>query len=360
MALYALGDIVPQIDPEAFVHPEATIIGNVVLGPGVTVWPQAVLRGDQSRIVVGARTSVQDGAVLHCTRELETVVGADCTIGHLAHLEGCIVEDGALVGTGSIVLHRAIVRTGALVGAGAVVPNGMEVPSGAMALGVPAQAAARRGQARPGHVPRAGVPAQLGALPRRDAPHRLNASRWIYLSATNDGEVGCGRPHALGAEAGGPQPGEQVGGAVGLVVAGRERRDDCRPGRRAPRRRPSRTGRRALQPVVHLREQRALGRAVEVVDRERRHDEIERTGRAADRRDRRSRRASTFAAGSSVARDVEHARVLVDEHELRVGHARRARLARWSRCRRRGRARAARLRPGHARAARSISACSVS
>ena len=139
MALYALGDIVPQIDPEAFVHPEATIIGNVVLGPGVTVWPMAVLRGDQSRIVVGARTSVQDGAVLHCTRDLETVVGADCTIGHLAHLEGCVVEDGALIGTGSIVLHQAIVRTGGLVGAGAVVPGGMAVPAGAMALGVPAK-----------------------------------------------------------------------------------------------------------------------------------------------------------------------------------------------------------------------------
>ena len=139
MVLYALGDAVPHVDPEAFVHPDATIIGNVVLGPGVTVWPQAVLRGDQSRIVIGARTSVQDGAVLHCTRELETVVGADCTIGHLAHLEGCTVEDGALIGTGSIVLHRAVVRSGGLVGAGAVVPNGMEVPRGAMALGVPAK-----------------------------------------------------------------------------------------------------------------------------------------------------------------------------------------------------------------------------
>jgi carbonic anhydrase/acetyltransferase-like protein (isoleucine patch superfamily) len=139
MTLYALADIVPQIDPDAFVHPDATIIGNVVIGAGSTIWPQAVLRGDQSRIVIGARTSVQDGAILHCTRKLETVVGDDCTIGHLAHLEGCTVEDGALVGTGSIVLHRAIVRTGALVGAGAVVPNDMEVPSGAMALGVPAK-----------------------------------------------------------------------------------------------------------------------------------------------------------------------------------------------------------------------------
>ncbi|HEV7523472.1 MAG TPA: gamma carbonic anhydrase family protein [Acidimicrobiia bacterium] len=150
MTLYALGDIEPRIDPEAFVHPDCIIIGNVVIGAGSTIWPQAVLRGDQSRIVVGERTSVQDGAVLHCTRTLETVIGNDCTIGHLAHLEGCVVEDGSLVGTGSIVLHRAIVRSGALVGAGAVVPNGMEVPSGAMALGVPAQI--RAGAVKPDQV----------------------------------------------------------------------------------------------------------------------------------------------------------------------------------------------------------------
>jgi carbonic anhydrase/acetyltransferase-like protein (isoleucine patch superfamily) len=147
MPIYALGALEPKIDPEAFVHPDAVIIGNVEVAAGVTLWPQAVLRGDQSRIVVGARTSVQDGAVLHCTRELETVIGADCTIGHLAHLEGCIVEDGALVGTGSIVLHRARVCSGALVGAGAVVPNGMVVPSGAMALGVPAKL--REGAVKP-------------------------------------------------------------------------------------------------------------------------------------------------------------------------------------------------------------------
>jgi carbonic anhydrase/acetyltransferase-like protein (isoleucine patch superfamily) len=139
MPLYALGDLVPRIDADAFVHPDATVIGNVEVGPQATVWPQTVLRGDQSRIVIGARTSVQDGAVIHCTRQLETTVGRDCVIGHLAHLEGCTVENGALIGTGSIVLHRAIVRTGALVGAAALVPNGMEVPRGAMALGVPAQ-----------------------------------------------------------------------------------------------------------------------------------------------------------------------------------------------------------------------------
>jgi carbonic anhydrase/acetyltransferase-like protein (isoleucine patch superfamily) len=150
MALYALGDITPKIDSDAFVHPDATIIGNVEVAAGATIWPQAVLRGDQSRIVVGARTSIQDGAVVHCTRTLETLIGADCVVGHLAHLEGCTVEDGALVGTGSIVLHRAVIRSGALVGAGALVPNGMEVPSGAMALGVPAKL--REGAVKPEQI----------------------------------------------------------------------------------------------------------------------------------------------------------------------------------------------------------------
>jgi carbonic anhydrase/acetyltransferase-like protein (isoleucine patch superfamily) len=139
MAIYALGDVEPRIDPEAYVHPDATIIGHVTLGAGTTVWPQAVLRGDYGEIIVGARTSVQDGAVLHATPLLPTTVGDDVVVGHLAHLECCIVHDGALIGTGSIVLHRAVVERGALVGAGAVVPNGVVVPSGAMALGVPAK-----------------------------------------------------------------------------------------------------------------------------------------------------------------------------------------------------------------------------
>jgi carbonic anhydrase/acetyltransferase-like protein (isoleucine patch superfamily) len=139
MAIYALGDVEPRIDPEAYVHPDATIIGHVTLGAGTTVWPQAVLCGDYGEVVVGARTSVQDGAVLHATPLLPTTVGADVVVGHLAHLECCVVHDGALIGTGSIVLHRAVVERGALVGAGAVVPNGVVVPSGAMALGVPAK-----------------------------------------------------------------------------------------------------------------------------------------------------------------------------------------------------------------------------
>jgi carbonic anhydrase/acetyltransferase-like protein (isoleucine patch superfamily) len=139
MAIYALGDSEPRIHPDAYVHPDATVIGNVTIGAGATIWPQTVLRGDYGFIEIGARTSIQDGSVVHTTAAFPTLVGADCVVGHLAHLECCTIHDGALVGTGSIVLHQAVVETGALVGAGAVVPNGMLVPSGAMALGVPAK-----------------------------------------------------------------------------------------------------------------------------------------------------------------------------------------------------------------------------
>jgi carbonic anhydrase/acetyltransferase-like protein (isoleucine patch superfamily) len=139
MAIYALGGLEPRIHPTAFVHPDATIIGNVEIGAESSVWPQAVLRGDAGAIRIGDRTSIQDGSVLHTTEMHETEVGSDCVVGHIVHLEGCIIESGSLVGNGSIVLHRAVVRTGAIVGANAVVTNDTEVPSRAMALGVPAK-----------------------------------------------------------------------------------------------------------------------------------------------------------------------------------------------------------------------------
>ena len=140
MAVYALGDLVPQIHEDAYVHPDATVIGDVVLGAGTTVWPQAVLRGDYGRIRVGARTSIQDGTVVHVPGgPLDTVIGDDCVVGHLAHLEGCTIQDEVLIGSGSVVLHRVHVHRGSIVGANAVVTNGTVVPSGSMALGVPAR-----------------------------------------------------------------------------------------------------------------------------------------------------------------------------------------------------------------------------
>ena len=139
MTLYALGDERPRIHPDAYVHPEAVLIGEVCLGPGSSVWPGTVVRADNGPIVIGARTSIQDGAVIHTQLVRQTRIGNDCVIGHLAHLEGCLIEDLVLIGSGAVVLEGAACRSGSLVGAGAVVSPGTEVPSGAMALGVPAR-----------------------------------------------------------------------------------------------------------------------------------------------------------------------------------------------------------------------------
>ena len=138
MPIYALADLEPTIHPEAFVHPDAVVIGDVRIGPQSSIWPGAVLRGDEGHIEIGARTSIQDNCVLHTTPEWPTVVGDECVVGHIVHLEGCTIEPRCLIGNGSIVLHRVVVRTGAIVAANAVVLNDTEVPSGAVAAGVPA------------------------------------------------------------------------------------------------------------------------------------------------------------------------------------------------------------------------------
>ena len=138
MAIYALGERVPVIPESAFVHPDAVVIGAVTLGERASVWPTAVLRADFGRIVVGERTSVQDGTVVHCIEEQPTSIGADCVVGHNAHLEGCTVHDGCLIGSGSVVLNHATIGAGSVVGAGAVVTEHADVPPASMALGVPA------------------------------------------------------------------------------------------------------------------------------------------------------------------------------------------------------------------------------
>ena len=139
MPIYALGEYEPDIHPTAFVHPDAVVIGRVRIGAEASVWPCAVLRGDHGRIEVGARTSVQDGTVVHCTHDRPTLIGAECVVGHNAHLEGCVVEDRCLIGSGSVTLNRVTVGTGAIVAAASLVPEGFEVPPGALVAGVPAR-----------------------------------------------------------------------------------------------------------------------------------------------------------------------------------------------------------------------------
>ena len=144
MAVYALDDRVPELGEGAYVHPDATVIGAVTLAAGVSVWPGAVLRGDYGTITIGAMTNIQDGTVIHCTPIHPTTIGANCVVGHNAHVEGATVGDNCLIASGSVVLNGSTVGDGAIVGAGAVVPFDFAVPARAMALGVPAKI-------RPGH-----------------------------------------------------------------------------------------------------------------------------------------------------------------------------------------------------------------
>jgi len=170
MSVYALGELVPDIHPDAYVHPGATVIGQVSIGAEATIWPGVVLRGDYGRIEIGARTSVQDGTVVHATHELPTIIGSDCVIGHLAHLEGCVVADHSLIGSGSVVLHRCRVGPDSLVGANAVVTNGTERASWRDGSGCSSPDPTRRRQAWIIRSHRGRLRGQWSSLPCRTTP----------------------------------------------------------------------------------------------------------------------------------------------------------------------------------------------
>ncbi len=140
MAIYQLGDDVPRIAATAWVADNAQVIGRVELADDASVWYGAVLRGDNDRITVGARSNVQDGSVLHADAGFPLTLGADVTVGHQAMLHGCTVGDGSLIGIQAVVLNGARIGRNSLVGAGAVVTEGKEFPDGSLILGAPAKA----------------------------------------------------------------------------------------------------------------------------------------------------------------------------------------------------------------------------
>ena len=113
------------------------MIGRVRLGRDVSVWPNATIRGDTDQITVGDSTNVQDGAVLHADAGVPCTIGQRVTIGHLACVHGCTVEDEVLIGIGAIILNNSVIGTGSIVGAGAVLPEGTSVPPGSLVLGTP-------------------------------------------------------------------------------------------------------------------------------------------------------------------------------------------------------------------------------
>jgi carbonic anhydrase/acetyltransferase-like protein (isoleucine patch superfamily) len=135
---FELGGKRPQVHQDAYVAPTAVLIGDVVIEAGASVWFGAVLRGDEAQIRVGEGSNVQDNAVIHCSTNLPTIIHRNVTVGHAALLEGCIVEEGSLVGMGAIMLQRSRLGAGSLLAAGAVLGEGSEIPPGHLAAGVPA------------------------------------------------------------------------------------------------------------------------------------------------------------------------------------------------------------------------------
>ncbi len=135
--IIALRGRVPELHPESWVAPNASVIGQVRLSARASVWYSATLRAEAEAIEIGAGTNIQDGVVVHVDPEYPVRVGAGVSVGHNAVLHGCTVEDGALIGMGAIVLNGAVVGAGSLVAAGALIPQGVVIPPRSLVAGVP-------------------------------------------------------------------------------------------------------------------------------------------------------------------------------------------------------------------------------
>ncbi|MCT8002195.1 gamma carbonic anhydrase family protein [Sphingomonas sanguinis] len=177
MPLYAMGEHRPVIDPSAWIAPSADVVGQAIVAEQVSLWFGAIVRADNGPIHIGARSNVQDGAVLHSDPGSPLTIGADCTIGHRAILHGCTVEDGCLIGMGATILNDAVIGSGSLVGAGALVTEGKIFPPHSLIVGVPARAVRTL---EPDQVARLGLSAEgYAARAARYAVHlqRLDADQ---------------------------------------------------------------------------------------------------------------------------------------------------------------------------------------
>lgn len=140
MPVYAIEGAVPTIHPDAWIAPSADIIGDAQLAAGASLWFGAVIRADNTPIIVGEGSNIQEGAMLHSDPGAPLTIGADCTIGHHAILHGCTLGDRVLVGMGAIVLNNAVIGDDCLIGAGALVTEGKVFPPGSLIVGSPARA----------------------------------------------------------------------------------------------------------------------------------------------------------------------------------------------------------------------------
>ena len=166
MAIYQLDEHIPDVAASAWVADSAEVIGRVTLGEGVSVWFNAVLRGDSDTLTIGAGSNIQDGSVLHADHGSPLVIGQHVTVGHQVMLHGCQIGDGSLIGIGAVVLNGAKIGRNCLVGAGSLVTEGKEFPDNSMILGSPAK------------VVRTFTPEQVAAFQHGAAHYVHNASRY--------------------------------------------------------------------------------------------------------------------------------------------------------------------------------------
>ncbi|MBS1190245.1 MAG: transferase hexapeptide repeat [Rhodocyclaceae bacterium] len=137
MAIFTLGEKKPQVGRDVWIAPNATVIGDIRLADQVSIWWNAVLRGDNDPISIGAGTNIQDGSVLHTDEGIPMHIGSQVTVGHMVMLHGCTVGDGSLVGIGSIVLNRAVIGRHSIVGANTLIPEGKVFPDRVLIVGSP-------------------------------------------------------------------------------------------------------------------------------------------------------------------------------------------------------------------------------
>lgn len=137
--LYGLDGVTPQLDENAWVAPDAAVIGDVHMMTGASVWFNAVIRGDMERLIIGENSNIQDCSVMHTDHGVEMVVGAGVTVGHKVILHGCRIGDNVLIGMGSVIMNNASVGSDTIIGAGSLVSEGKEIPAGVLALGAPAR-----------------------------------------------------------------------------------------------------------------------------------------------------------------------------------------------------------------------------
>jgi carbonic anhydrase/acetyltransferase-like protein (isoleucine patch superfamily) len=169
MPIFKLGDLIPAIDPDAWVAESAVLIGRVELAAGSSVWFNATIRADNDRVRIGARSNVQDGSVIHTDEGVPVVIGEGVTVGHQVMLHGCTIGDGSLIGIQAVILNGAKIGRDCLIGAGSLITEGKEIPDRSMVMG------------SPGKVVRTLTDQEVERI-RRGNQHYVEASRRYRLS----------------------------------------------------------------------------------------------------------------------------------------------------------------------------------